>query len=151
LRASSYLIEKLSNTNRIPKTQTGIFKNNRDMKKKWIRKIIGGLSFTTALFVFQACYGTPQDFGLDLLLEGQVKSKTTGLPIKGIKVSVMDNTQHTITSNDGRFSFYTEMMADMKILFEDIDSTLNGSFHNSDTLLTQPQERVFLNIKLEEK
>lgn len=121
------------------------------MKKKWIRKIIGGLSFTTALFVFQACYGTPQDFGLDLLLEGQVKSKTTGLPIKGIKVSVMDNTQHTITSNDGRFSFYTEMMADMKILFEDIDSTLNGSFHNSDTLLTQPQERVFLNIKLEEK
>ena len=26
---------------------------------KWIRNILKGLSLTTALFVFQACYGTP--------------------------------------------------------------------------------------------
>ena len=63
------------------------------MHKKWVRRIVGGLSFTSALFVFQACYGTPQDFGLDILLEGQVKSKSTGLPIQGIKVSVEINIQ----------------------------------------------------------
>ncbi len=27
---------------------------------KWIRRILKGLSLTAALFVFQACYGTPQ-------------------------------------------------------------------------------------------
>ena len=26
---------------------------------KWLRNILKGLSLTTALFVFQACYGTP--------------------------------------------------------------------------------------------
>ena len=35
------------------------------------------------MFIFQAWYGTPQDFGLDLLVEGQVKSNTSELPIKG--------------------------------------------------------------------
>ena len=27
--------------------------------RKWIRRILKGASLTTALFVFQACYGTP--------------------------------------------------------------------------------------------
>ena len=27
--------------------------------RKWIRRILKGVSLTTALFVFQACYGTP--------------------------------------------------------------------------------------------
>ncbi len=40
------------------------------MKRDWKRKIIGGLCLTSVAFVFQACYGTPQDFGNDLLIEG---------------------------------------------------------------------------------
>ena len=28
--------------------------------KKWVRKILKGISLTAALFVFQACYGSPQ-------------------------------------------------------------------------------------------
>ncbi len=28
--------------------------------RKWIHRGLKGLSLTTALFVFQACYGTPQ-------------------------------------------------------------------------------------------
>ena len=63
------------------------------MKKDWKRKIYGGLWLTSIAFVFQACYGTPQDFGNDLLLTGQVNSKKTGLPVKGIKVSVVDGIQ----------------------------------------------------------
>ena len=51
------------------------------MKRDLKRKLIGGLCLTSIAFVFQACYGTPQDFGSDLLIEGEVKAKSTGLPI----------------------------------------------------------------------
>ena len=100
------------------------------MNRNWIRKVIGGLSLTSAMFVFQACYGTPQDFGLDLLVEGHVKSKISGFPIKGIKVSVSDNLQYDYTNDEGRFSFYTEKTDTLSILFEDIDSTQNGTYLN---------------------
>lgn len=121
------------------------------MNRKWIKRIIGGLSLTTAVFVFQACYGTPQDFGNDYLIEGQVKSKTSDLPIQGIKVSVAGNLQYELTDNDGRFRFYTEMHDEIKVMFQDIDSTLNGQYQNKDTVLTSIQQTGFLDIKLDDK
>lgn len=122
-----------------------------DMNRNVIRKIIGGLSLTSAMFVFQACYGTPQDFGLDLLIQGQVKSKTSGLPIKGIKVSVADNIQCELTDEEGKFSLYTEMLEGLKLQFQDIDSTQNGLYADKDTVLTDLSKNVYLNIILEEK
>jgi hypothetical protein len=121
------------------------------MKKNWIRKILGGLSFTAAMFIFQACYGTPQDFKPDVLIEGQVKSKTNGLPIKGIKVSIADLNYHEYTNEEGRFSFYTEMINNMRILFEDVDSTQNGTYLNKDTILVNIEDENHLDIKLDEK
>ena len=32
------------------------------MVRKWIHRALKGASLTTALFVFQACYGTPPSF-----------------------------------------------------------------------------------------
>ena len=121
------------------------------MKQNWIRKIIGGISFTSALFVFQACYGTPQDFGNDLLIEGQVKSETSGLPIRGIKVSVADNMQYELTDIEGKFSFYTEMIEGLTLQFQDIDSLRNGLYAEKDTVLTGLSEKVYLDIVLEEQ
>ena len=121
------------------------------MKRNWIRRIIGGLSFTSAMFVFQACYGTPQDFGLDLFIEGQVKSKISGLPIKGIKVKVADNLQYEITDENGRFSFYTERLESLMLKFEDVDATQNGLYMNKDTVLTSIPQKVFLDILMVEK
>lgn len=121
------------------------------MKRNWIRRIVGGLSFTSALFVFQACYGTPQDIGMDVHIEGLVKSKTSGLPIEGIKVSVEDYMAYDLTNNEGRFEFYSEIMDNMKIMFKDIDSTQNGLYLNKDTVLTDIKEHVFLEINLDEK
>lgn len=121
------------------------------MKRKIIKKIFGGLSLTTAMFVFQACYGTPQDFGADLFVEGLVKSKSTGLPIKGIKVSNADLPQYIYTGEDGSFSFYTESSEGCKLKFEDWDSDLNGSFTGKDTTLINPGKRIFLDIFLEER
>jgi hypothetical protein len=119
------------------------------MKRTWRRKLLGGLSLTSALFIFQACYGTPQDFGLDVYIEGLVKSKATGIPIKGIKVTIADKIQYEFTNAEGRFSLYTETADSYKIRFEDIDSTQNGIFANKDTLLTNINGKIFLDIVLE--
>lgn len=121
------------------------------MKKNWIRNIVGGLSLTSAMFVFQACYGTPQDFGSDLFIEGQVKSKTSGLPIKGVKVSVADNMQYEITDGDGKFSFYTEMIDALTLKFQAVDSIHNGLYVDKDTVLTEISEKLYMDITLEEK
>jgi len=121
------------------------------MKQNWIRKIISGLSFTSAIFIFQACYGTPQDFGLDLLIEGQVKSKTSGLPIKGIKVSVTNNRQYEITDEKGNFSFYTELLDSLSFQFQDIDSIQNGQYIDKNMVVTEIRENVYLDVMLEEK
>ena len=122
-----------------------------NMKRNVIRKIVGGLSLTSAMFIFQACYGTPQDFGLDLLIEGQVKANTSGLPIKGIKVSVADNMQYELTDENGKFSFYTEMLEGLKLQFQDIGSNQNGLYVDKDTVLIDLSENVYLDIVLEEK
>lgn len=121
------------------------------MKRNWKRKLLGGLSLTSALFIFQACYGTPQDMGLDVYIEGQVKSLKTGKPVKGIKVSVTDKMQFEYTNEQGIFSLYTETAGSYKIKFEDVDSNLNGVFVGKDTLLTTINKTVYLHIALEEK
>jgi hypothetical protein len=120
------------------------------MKRNWIRALLRVFSLTSAMFIFQACYGTPQDFGLDLFIEGQVKAKTSGLPIKGIKVSVTNNAQYGYTDNEGRFSLYTARENQLIISFEDIDLAENGKFMKKDTILTNIPDRVTLNISLEE-
>jgi hypothetical protein len=128
------------------------------MKRDWKRKIIGGLCLTSIAFVFQACYGTPQDIGQDLLVEGQVTSKTTGLPIKGIKVSVDERVQYANTDENGKFSLYMDKLQHAKIKFTDVDSTQNIWFSNKDTLITisdsvlrSKQPKVYFNIKLDNK
>lgn len=120
------------------------------MKTKSIRKLISGLSFASALFIFQACYGTPQDLGMDVFIEGQVKS-VTNEPVEGIKVTIGDEMQYQFTDEEGKFSLYTGVADQYQITFQDIDSTQNGSFQNKDTLLTQIDEKVYLDIVLEEK
>jgi hypothetical protein len=121
------------------------------MKKKWIRGIIGGLSFASALFIFQACYGTPQDLGLDILVSGQVKSKSSGLPVKGIKVSITNTMQYELSDENGQFSMYTEIHDNLRMKFEDIDSTDNGYYASKDTVLNNVTEEVYLEINLEGK
>jgi hypothetical protein len=121
------------------------------MKRNWFRNILRGLSLTSALFVFQACYGTDQDFRTDVLIDGQVKSSATGEPIRGIRVSVPDKNQYENTDIEGKFSFYTEIADSYFIKFEDTDSILNGTYISKDTLLTEIYNGVFLDILLEPK
>jgi putative lipoprotein (rSAM/lipoprotein system) len=103
------------------------------------------------MFIFQACYGTPQDFEYDLLIEGKVKAQATGLPIKSIRVSVTGDVQNILTDEAGSFSFYTFMKDSITLRFEDIDYVQNGSFKPKDTVLTDFSKEVFLDITLAEK
>ncbi|MEN8158081.1 MAG: hypothetical protein ABFS10_14105 [Bacteroidota bacterium] len=124
-------------------------------RRNWIRDIIRGMSFTTALFVFQACYGTDQPFGEDLLFEGTVTSKSSGIPIEGIRVS-MNSVAAQYTNEQGAYSFYAPTMDQMTMHFRDLDSLDNGFYHDTDTLITDlvhgdDIDRLVLNIELEER
>jgi putative lipoprotein (rSAM/lipoprotein system) len=120
------------------------------MKRNWRKGIIGGLSFTSALFIFQACYGMPQDFYEDIQFSGQVKSKTTGKPIEGILVSLNDGAA-VETSENGEFQFFSMPLDQANLRFQDVDGENNGEYVSKDTVITQPGEYVVLEIELEEK
>jgi putative lipoprotein (rSAM/lipoprotein system) len=121
------------------------------MKRNWRRKLLGGLSLTSALFIFQACYGTPQDLGMDIYIEGRVRSLKTNLPVEGIKVSIAANPQYQVTDANGKFSFYTETADSYNVKLEDIDNSQNGIFTAKDTLFTMTDKHVYLEFLLEEK
>ena len=57
---------------------------------KWLHNILKGASLTGALFVFQACYGSPQDSWYDendwTPMSFTVLSRDGGKPAAGIKV-----------------------------------------------------------------
>jgi len=121
------------------------------MKRNWIRNLIGGLSFASALFIFQACYGTPQDLQYDMYIEGLVKSGTSGLPIKGIKISVGDGTQWQLTGDDGKFGLYTIRNDTTRISFEDADPLQYGAYQKKDTVITGLQGHFVVNVYLDPK
>jgi hypothetical protein len=121
------------------------------MKMPLLRKILRGVSLTSAMFIFQACYGTPSDFGLDVRIEGNVKAVSTGLSVKGIKVSVTDNQQYTYTDDSGNFLMYTEKTDIITLRFEDIDDVQNGLFQNLDTILINPQANIVLAVSLKDR
>jgi len=131
------------------------------MKKGWVRNIFKGLCLTSAIFVFQACYGTGPDFGQDIYISGVVKSKKTGEPISGIKVSVAhlnpnyskdqyDLHQYEFTDKSGKFSLYTYETPQMLVSFEDIDSSDSKDYIRKDTIFNVNNSDIVLNIELEE-
>ena len=44
------------------------------MKYRVLRNFLKGCSLTTALFIFQACYGTPQGYNTDIVEETEIES-----------------------------------------------------------------------------
>ncbi len=120
------------------------------MNRKQLRILFGSLSFTTALFVFQACYGIPQDMQDDVYINGQIVSGNTNLPLNGIKVESELSAHYAITNSQGQFAFYTPWTESLKLTIEDTDHASDGSYKSKDTVLINPGREVFLNLKLEE-
>ena len=56
-----------------------------------------------------------------------------------------------MTDGDGKFILITEMIKDLTLRFQDVDSLHNGYYTDKDTVMNLPKGMVFLDIKLEEK
>jgi len=118
-------------------------------KRKILRILFGTLSFSTALFVFQACYGTNKDFGRDVLIKGCVKSKVTDKPLAGIKISISNMPQFVYTDSLGQFEMFSSENYECKLVFEDTVST--SKLQPIDTTIYIKKTVPFLNIFLHEK
>ena len=131
--------------------------------RKLLRTIVGGISLTAVAFVFQACYGPGPDCSYDTHLSGKVLSKTTNLPIKGIKVSVANSRNYGMTDEKGNFDFYACIdnweydkeripQDSIPVLFADIDGEENGSFSDKEIIIDiNGQNEVKINVELDEK
>jgi hypothetical protein len=132
-----------------------MWKKLSERKRKILRRVYGALSLSSTLFVFQACYGMPHDYGQDLYIAGVVKSTTTNLPISGIKVSIANQPQYEVTDSTGSFKMYTstgnEESVYCRVIFQDIDSIQHGEFLTKDTIVKLSDESIFLNVSLDDK
>lgn len=124
--------------------------NMKNRFQKIKRKLFGFLSFSAALFVFQACYGTPQDEYRDVHIQGRVVSDTTGLPAPGIKIAVNGDDQYVVSDSSGYFSIYVPDSMQYDLQISDTDTASDGHFLNRDTVITALPAGEFT-IKVEEK
>ena len=122
-----------------------------DKKRKIVRGIFGMLSLSSALFVFQACYGTPRDLETDFYIEGLVKAKSTDLPVPGIKVSVVNIPQFDLTDGAGQFRIYVSNPSEYSVRFEDIDADKNGSFQTLTSTVKIIDKSAYLSVALDDK
>jgi hypothetical protein len=142
--------------------------------RKLLRAMFGCISLTAVAFVFQACYGTDHDMFYDVKMTGTVRSKTTHLPIKGIKVAIEAGRgsrgyNYGYTDENGRFDFYASVPereyyyyedstivryppGSVAVQFLDVDSLENGWFED-DVIIIDPAHKneVKIHVELKEK
>jgi len=109
--------------------------------RKVLQNLFRASCLTSIAFVFQACYGTPEDMGgvdKDYLIQGVVINKNNA-PVKGIKVSdANDKNTFLLTNYLGEFSLYTatDDNSSVQLLFEDIDGASNGKYAKQNLSIT---------------
>ena len=131
--------------------------------RKLIRKMFTCFSLTAVAFIFQSCYGPEPDWRYcDVKLSGTVISKTTNLPIKGIKIAVDKGLNYGFTDEEGKFDFYVSVpdgfycvhcTSNQAIIhFLDIDDTENGHFSDKTIEINLRCNGEFsVDVELEEK
>jgi hypothetical protein len=97
----------------------------------------------------------------DVKLTGMVTSKTTKLPIKGIKVTINDEIfNYGVTDETGKFEFYANVPQwndgyqdsdKLKVSFWDNDGIENGQFADT-TFIINPKryDEVRINMEMRE-
>ena len=117
-------------------------------RRKLFRTIFGVFSLSGIMFAFQACYGTPQDSGLDVLIKGTVSSAAGKIPVPGIRVGVSQIGQYTQSAADGTYSMYCEKLSQYRLTFSDTDGNLNGQYQELDTLVQLPDKADKLTVDI---
>lgn len=117
------------------------------IKRKLWNVLWKGCSMTTMMFVFQACYGTFEDYGMDVYIEGVVKCKDTRQPMAGVKVVVRDSFQYTVTNEQGEYGLYVTADTAYRVSFE-VDG--EAGIRQRDTVVRSREEKIVLNMFLEQ-
>ncbi len=63
--------------------KTGLLKFKRNLYKQ----LLSVFSLSALLFVFEACYGTPQGFNNDVMISGNIRSADSQNPVEGILIN----------------------------------------------------------------
>jgi len=117
-------------------------------RRNFFRTIFGVFSLSGIMFTFQACYGPPQDFGLDVLIQGKVVSGITLTGIPDILVNIPYTGQNTVTASDGSFSLYAERLPSYSIIVSDNDGDKNGIYQAKDTLVNLPETNDLIDLQI---
>ena len=117
------------------------------IKRRVLRNIFGAFSFTTALFVFEACYGPPMDFvPCGCHIEGVVKSANSNLPINNADITVNGELLAS-TDSTGRFWICMENTVQYDLLVADGDRERYGLYSSKDTLLTSANLNDYFHLE----
>lgn len=122
--------------------------------KKAVRRFLQGCSLTAAMFVFQACYGTPDDYQYHLVF--QVLDENNNA-VDGIRLKLFREYNHQflpiddygLSDSNGVIHAYVwpENILDTKFLFTDAEER----FEHMDTTFTSMPETDTINIMLKVK
>jgi hypothetical protein len=117
-------------------------------KRRFLRNILGAFSFTTALFVFEACYGPPMNIPpCDCQIEGRVRS-VDNVPLVAVDIRV--NGEYLASTNsDGYFGICTDSAEKYELQATDGDRVRNGFYETKDTILfSSSSNNDFFSIEL---
>ncbi|MBO4558381.1 MAG: hypothetical protein J5693_07220 [Bacteroidales bacterium] len=118
---------------------------------KWLHNLLKASTLTTALFIFQACYGTPQkpywEIG-EAPMTFSLVDRTSGAPLEGISIKAGISAGELpveigVTGADGRCSVsipYERNTIGPALNFQDPD----GNYMPKDTVLADLREREVL-------
>ncbi len=103
------------------------------LKSNLLKRLLGIFGAASFLMIFQACYGTPQNY---LEINGKITDNETETGIEGIQIKVKSDSQEVtvISGSNGDFTTLiktTGYNLDFKI--QDIDGELNGLYADKDT------------------
>ena len=123
---------------------------------KWLHDLLKGATLTTALFIFEACYGPGvADRNYDMrTLEFDVVSSSTGKPIPNIKLLFKlyspedDWTTYGTTDSEGRISLHSDYDFENESSFLFVDP--NSAYQSKDTSLVFPDSNKKIVIALNE-
>lgn len=114
-----------------------------------MHNLLKGASLTTALFIFQACYGVPQpalyeDYG-EAAMSFSLMSKSTGKPLEGIVISGSARSgkyyqELGVTGPDGRCSVNIPYIRNAQGPFLEFEDPA-GNYMPKDTSLADLRER----------
>lgn len=122
--------------------------------RKLLRKILKGASLTTALFIFEACYGSYDGYMHSRTYNFTVVSKEDNTPVDGVyvcsrpyKSEFLDWGRYGTTDEAGSIKVDVEVMDEMapEFRFED----MNGIYEPKDTVIIRRDGEIV--VKLSKK